>query len=442
MFKMRAGDARAQGIRQRGSTFANMASGLGNMVGGAMLQNRERERQQPMQDLNMRLGEARLETHEAQMEDRETARAKGEETKAKREQLISILSEHYKDPIGTMEALKAAGMVEELNDYYQNHLALREQIAKTTKAEKGEVSSAARLSSETISGLLRLEGPERDAQYPMSRSLIIAQRPDLEPELPESPDENTYAFLKDTAVASRTFADQAAMDTAEAKKIDNWWKLQDQKDKKGQDVFGNAVKRLSAAGKKAWTGEVEFQRRRIEKFAPDRLDTFDALTSGGHSVKTKTALKEWAGEGKDFSGDYGNYRKFIEETGETPMGPLELAAAMAKAKKVESPDEKDPLTPSEAIAVLRYVDSQAKYRKENSVEHFDIPLEQTRQDIAREKNYDLVRLEALAAGKGTSVLDFSSMSDDELRELGGNQGGMTPEQLEEAAKEFDRRFNQ
>ena len=442
MFKMRAGDARARGIRQRGQTFANMASGLGNMVGGAMLQNRERERQQPMQDLNMRLGEARLETHEAQMGDRETARVKGEETKAKREQLISILSEHYKDPIGTMEALKAAGMVEELNDYYQNHLALREQIAKTTKAEKIEVSSAARLSSETISGLLRLDGSARDAQYPMSRSLIIAQRPDLEPELPESPDEETYAFLKDAAVASRTFADQAAMDTAEFKKIDNWWKLQDQKDKKGQDVFGNAVKRLSAAGKKAWTGEVEFQRRRIEKFAPDRLDTFDALTSGGHSVKTKTALKEWAGEGKDFSGEYGNYRMFAEESGETPIGPLEFAQALAKAKKPEEVDEKDTLRPSEALSVLRYVDSLAKARKESEVEYFDVPLETLRQNIADEKGYDLGHLEALSVGKGTDVSDFSSMSDDEFQALIGKQGEMTAEQREAAAKEWDRRFKQ
>ena len=443
MFQMRAGDARARGIRQRGQTFANMASGLGQMVGGAMLQNRERERQQPMQDLNMRLGEARLETHEAQMEDRETARAKGEETKAKRQQYVKILSENHGDPVATMTALKDAGMTGELSQFYKNLLSLREQKAKTSVAEAKEVSTNARLVSETIGGLLRVgEGQDRDEQYSIARGRILSLAPELESMLPEAPDAMTYELLADTATMMRTGADQANMDKAEFNKADRWWKQQESEDAKAQDVFGNAVKRLSNVNKNAWQDEVEFQRRRIKKFAPDRLDTFESMISTGHSKATKAALKEWAGEDNDFSGEYGNYRKFAEESGETPIGPLEFSRAMAKAKKVESPDEKDPLSPSEALSVLRYVDSLAKARKESEVEYFDVPLETLRQNIADEKGYDLGHLEALSVGKGTDVSDFSSMSDDEFQALIGKQGEMTAEQREAAAKEWDRRFKQ
>ena len=441
MFQMRAGDARARGIRQRGQTFANMASGLGQMVGGAMLQNRERERQQPIQDLNMRLGEARLETHEAQMEDRETARAKGEETKAKRQQYVKILSENHGDPVATMTALKDAGMTGELSQFYKNLLSLREQKAKTSVAEAKEVSTNARLVSETIGGLLRVgEGQDRDEQYSIARGRILSLAPELESMLPEAPDAMTYELLADTATMMRTGADQANMDKAEFNKADRWWKKQESEDAKAQDVFNNAVKRLSNVNKNAWQDEVEFQRRRIKKFAPDRLDTFESMISTGHSKATKAALKEWAGEDNDFSGEYGNYRTFAEESGETPIGPLEFARAMAKAKKVESPDEKDRLSPSEALAVIRYVDAQAKDRKESEVENFDTPLEELRQSIATERGFDLGLLEALAVGKETDILDFSSMNDDEFQALIGKKGELTPEQLEAAAQEWDRRF--
>ena len=363
--------------------------------------------------------------------------------KASRQQYVKILSENYGDPSATMTALKDAGMTEELNGYYQNLLALREQRAKTSVAEAKEVSSTARLASETISGLLRLEeGPTRDEQYPITRSRLLALMPDLESLLPETPDATTYEVIADTATTMRTGADQVAMNDAEFNKADRWWKKQEKEDVKAQDVFANAVGKLSVASKKTWQGEVEFQRRRIEKFAPDRLDTFDSMTSAGHSKDTKAALKEWAGEGKDFTGEYGNYRKFTEENGETPMAPLEFAQAMAKAKKVESPDEKDPLTPSEALAVLRYLDAQAKERKGSEVEHFDTDLDVLRQREATDRGYDLGRLEALAVGKGAEVGDFSSMNDDEFQALIGKQGDMTSEQREEAAKEWDRRFKQ
>ena len=443
MFQMRAGDARARGIRQRGQTFANMASGLGQMVSNEMLQRPQREQQQKAQDLNMQLGEQRLEMGEQQMADMETARAEKEQIKASRQQYVGILSEHYGDPVGTMEALKDAGMAEHLNQFYQNLLALREQRAKTSVAEAKEVSTNARLVSETIGGLLRVEeGQPRDEQYPIARGRILSIIPELEPLLSETPDAMTYEVLADTATMMRTGADQANMDTADFNKADRWWKKQETEDAKAQDVFNNAIEELVKCSKKTWDGCVKFHRSKIEKFAPDRLDTIDALTSGGYSVKTKTALKEWVGEGKDFSGEYGNYRTFAEESGETPIGPLEFARAMAKAKKVDSPDEKDPLTPSEALAVIRYLGAQAKERKGSEVEHFDTDLRVLTQTEATDRGYDLGRLEALAAGKDPPTSAFSSMSDDELRALGENQGGLTPEQLEEAAKEFDRRFNQ
>ena len=443
MFKVRAGDARARGIRQRGQTFANMASGLGNMVGGAMLQNRERERQQPMQDLNMQLGKQRLEMGEQRRADMETARAEKEQVKASRQQYVKILSENHGDPVATMTALKDAGMTSELSQFYQNLLSLREQKAKTSVAEAKEVSTNARLVSETIGGLLRVgEGQDRDEQYSIARGRILSLAPELESMLPEAPDAMTYEILADTATMMRTGADQANMDKAEFNKADRWWKKQGSEDDKAQDVFNNAVERLSNVNKKAWQNEVEFQRRRIQKFSPDRLDTFDSLTSAGHSKDTKAALKEWAGKDNDFTGEYGNYRTFAEESGETPIGPLEFARAMAKAKKVESPDEKDSLSPSEALAVIRYVDAQAKDRKESEVENFDTPLEELRQSIATERGFDLGRLEALAVGKETDILDFSSMNDDEFQALIGKKGELTPEQLEAAAQEWDRRFSQ
>ena len=439
---MRAGDARARGIMQRGQNFAGMASGLGQMVGQEMLQSPIRKQQQEAQDLNRRLGEQRLDMGEQRMEDMKAARAEKEQIKARRQRYISILSENFGDPVGTMKSLKDEGMVEEMNAEYQKMLTLREQKAKTDTAEWKNQETQARLASETIQGLLRLEGPARDEQYPIARSRILSILPEMEDLLPESPDELTYETLGDTATMIRTAADQMDMDSAEFKKVENARKRQEGMDKKAEDTFDKAIEKLSKVSKGFWDGEVKHQRKRIEKHSPDRLEQFDALTSAGHSKDTKAALKEWAGEGKDFTGEYGNYRKDAEERGETPMDPLEFARAMTKARKTEEVDEKDPLKPSEALAVLRYVDSMAKYRKESEVEYFDIPLEQLRQDIASEKGINLGRLEALSVGKETAVLDFSSMSDEELRSLGEKKGELTKEQLEAAAQEWDRRFKQ
>ena len=402
-YRQRAADVRSRGISQRGNTFAGLASGLGQMVGKEMLEAPIREREGQMQDLNMRMGEQRLEMGEQEMAARAEAREEKQKVKARREQYISILSDNYGDPAGTMNALKDAGMVEEMNAEYQKMMLLREQRAKTDTAEWKEAETQARLASETIGGLLRLDGPARDEQYPIARSRILSIMPDLESVLPESPDALTYEVLGDTATMMRTAADQMDMDESDIKKVESARKRQEGMEKKAEDTFDKSIERLSKTSKGFWDNEVKHQRKMIEKHSPDRLEQFDEMTKGGHNRKTKSALKAWAGESKGFTGEYGNYRKHAEENGETPMGSLEFAQAMAKARKPEGAAEKDPITPSQALALINFVKSTAKDRRDSEMEYFDMPMDQVEQKIAEERGWDLARLQEQAEGKGARM---------------------------------------
>ena len=403
MLRMRAADIRADATRQRGQNFAGMASGIGQMVGQEMLQAPIRERENQMQDLNMRMGEQRLERGEQEMAARAKALEEKQKVKARREQYISILSDHYGDPAGTMKALKDAGMVEEMNAEYQKIMMLREQKAKTNTAEWKEAETQARLVSETIGGLLRLEGPARDEGYSIARSRILSLMPDLESFLPETPDAQTYELLGDNATMLRTAADQMGMDESEIKKVEAARKRQEGKEKKAGDIFDKAIVKLSKTSKGFWDNEVAFQRKKIEKNSPDQLEYFDQITSGGHNRETKSALKAWAGEKGGFTGEYGNYRRHAEESGGSPMGPLDFAQAMAKARKPEGEAEKDPITPSQALALINFVKSTAKDRRDSEAEYFDMPMDQVEQKIAEERGWDLARLQEQAEGKGARM---------------------------------------
>ena len=334
MLRMRAADIRADATRQRGQNFAGLATGLGKMVSQEMLQAPIRERENQMQDLNMRMGEQRLEMGEQEMAARAKALEEKQKVKARREQYIGILSDHYGDPTGTMKALKDAGMVEEMNAEYQKIMMLREQKAKTNTAEWKEAETQARLVSETIGGLLRLEGPARDEGYPIARSRILSLMPYLESFLPETPDAQTYELLGDNATMLRTAADQMGMDESEIKKVEAARKRQEGMEKKAGDIFDKAIAKLSKTSKGFWDNEVAFQRKKIEKNSPDQLGYFDQITSGGHNRETKSALKAWAGEEKGFTGEYGNYVESMEVQGKQPQ---DFLGFVAQKENITSP---------------------------------------------------------------------------------------------------------
>ena len=385
-----------------------------------MLQAPIRQQQQDAQDLNMRMGEQRLELGEQRIEDMKAARAEKEKIKARREKYIGILSEHYGDPAGMMKALKDAGMVEEMNAEYKKMLALREQRAKTNTAEWKEEEGKGRSVSETISGLLRLEGPDRDEQYQIARNRVLSVMPEMEPMWPDSPDETTYETLADSATMMRTGADQMAMDEAEFKKVESSRKRQEGMDKKAEEVFDKAIEKLSNTSKGFWEGEVRHQRKRIEKYSPDRLGQFDEMTAGGHNRETKSALKEWAGEGKSFTGEYGNYRKHAEEKGETPIAPLDFSRAMAKARK-PGEEEKDPLTPTQALALIHSVKREAATLRDEDDMFFDMSVEESEKEVARKRNLDWDRLLARSVGEQPQQPEFYEVGGKRYRKVGPDQ---------------------
>ena len=429
MLRMRAADIRADATRQRGQNFAGMATGVGQMVGQGILEAPIRKRQQQAHEMNMARGSQQLAIGDQQIADMEEARGERQRIKARRQKYVGIISEHYGDSVATMTALKDAGLIAELKLYRQNMLDLRGQIAKTSLAEAKEVSTTARLASETIGGLLRLEeGPARDEQYQVARSRVLALAPDLEGMMPETPDATTYEVLADTAATLRSGADQAGMDDAAFNRADRWWKKQENEDAKGQDVFNKAIKKMSGVNKGAWESELKFQSKRIEKFSPEHLETFKSLTGGGHSRETKADLKKFSGEGPEFSGAYSNYRNDALERGEDPMSFLDFMRAMWRGRRSGSGKKEEQegiLTPSQALAVLRSVEAAAKERRDAEERFWDMPMDEVEKTVALERGWYLKELREMAMNEDPEP-EFVEVKGKRYRKVGPDQYVVDP----------------
>ena len=449
MFRTRAADARARGIQQRGQNLSSMVSGIGGMVSQGLMQAPQRDLEMKRNELEMRAGEQQLEMGEANL-------AQAKKARDDEEAYIDILSKHRGDPSAVLEALHEAEMPDRANNYYQGMMKTREAIAKADKAETEETAARFRNLAELF---LRFQEntPEEEweSAYPVVRmqaeKFLEGTAPELMEQLPETPDAATFKFMRNIGVRSRDLSDQLL---AEEKIVNTAKKNQDLRQSIIKAEDDNFLKGLQSMSKVRSEGSWKAQREFLLKnrINEDQVERFNSLVPMEYSPEAKDGLKEFLGDSKKFPDAYqaaldtgfeGSYLDFVREKAE-----------VSRAEKEEK--EKKKITPSQALANLRALATATKEREYE--EQFEgMNKEQISQVIANEWGWDLEKFREIAGGNpeepppgllkpkpshtpGGFPSIFSSMSDDELIALAGKKGELTPEQMEEAAKEWDKRF--
>ena len=372
-----------------------MVSGLGNMVGREFLEAPIRERQLAAHDLSMRTGEQRLAIGQQELDLGEEKRKELVEAREKQKRYVAILAKHRGDPAATFKALYDAGMPDLALQYRASVHELRKKAAEEGKAEAEEAATQHRILGETMLRLQNYPPEEWDAAYPVVRrqlrSVLGEDSPFLEL-FPETPEPGTYELMGIIGKMTQSQADILAMKKGELELLDKEFALkekeQDRDDELSRKAFVSMGKRRSQAG---WTAE--FNHQREHRLSPEKAKIFEAIVSSVYSPEARENAQE-AGKSKPkFTDDFANYRN----SGGTEdfLGYKTLMAKIDRAS-----DKGGDLTPSQALAGLRYLAMLAKERRHD--DQFEgMNQGQIVELLANERGWDLSRLRDLAGGNPT-----------------------------------------
>ena len=393
-YLQQAANARARGISGRGQTLSSMVSGLGNMVGREFLEAPIRERELAAHDLNMRTGKQRLAMGQQELDLGEEKRKELVEAREKQKRYVAILAKHRGDPAAAFNALYDSGMPDLALQYRASVHELRKKAAEEGKAEAEEAATQHRILGETMLRLQNYPSEEWDEVYPairrQLRSVLGEDSPIMEL-LPETPEPGTYELMGIIGKMTLSQADILAMKKGELELLDKEFALkekeQDREDENLQKAFVSMGKRSSKAG---WTAEYDHQLHRL---SPEKAEIFEAIVSSTYSPEDRKNAQEAGKSEPEFTGDFRNWR----ESGETGSF-IEFKTVMAKIDRAS--DKGGGLTPSQALAGLRYLAMLAKERRHD--DQFEgMNQGQIVELLANERGWDLSRLRDLAGGNPT-----------------------------------------
>ena len=420
LFRQRAADARSRGVEQRGQILGNTLSGLGGMVGKELIQG-------PMRDLNRQRVEQRMEMGDQRMEVGKLRLADAKKAREDEEAYIDILSANRRNPSAIIEALHEAGMPERADDYYQGFLGNREFAAKAGKAETEEAAAKFRNLSELFVRFQENTPEEEwESAYPVVRrqaeEFLGGTAPELMEQLPETPDEATYQFMRNIGVRSRDFSDQLL---AEENTVNLAKKKQDNRQDKMEGEDKNFIKGLQTLAKVRNQGGWEAQREFLLKnrIAEDQKERFNSLVPVEYSPEARDSLKDFLGDQKKLPADYqaardtgfeGTYLEFVGEkadqarTEKEKKLPADYQAArdtgfegtyleFVGEKSRSSKERGTEITHSQASENLKSLASAVKERQYE--EQFEgMNQEQITQAIANERKWDLEKFRKIAGG--------------------------------------------
>ena len=369
------------------------------------------------------MGDQRMEVGKLRLADAKKARED-------EEAYIGILSANRRNPSAIIEALHEAGMPERADDYYQGFLNNREFAAKAGKAETEEAAAKFRNLSELFVRFQENTPEEEwESAYPVVRrqaeEFLGGTAPELMEQLPETPDEATYQFMRNIGVRSRDFSDQLL---AEENTVNLAKKKQDNRQDKMEAEDKNFIKGIQTLAKVRNQGGWEAQREFLLKnrIAEDQKERFNSLVPVEYSPESRDSLKDFLGDQKKLPADYqaaqdtgyeGTYLEFMEEKSrlsrisKRPTGrrlPADYQAAQDTGYEgtyLEFMEEKEKLkmrkggeiTQPQALANLKSLETAVKERQYE--EQFEgMNQEQITQAIANERKWDLGKFRDIAGG--------------------------------------------
>ena len=337
--QMRAADARARGIAQRGRNLSSMVSGLGQMVGQQMIQAPIRERQQEMQDLSLQQGKAGLKVQEEQLSQLKEARER-------RRKYIEIISENSGIFEKAIPRLREAGLHDEADSQLEKALGIQKLMASLSQTEKKEHLTNLRLIAESVGTIANAPDEERAGKVVAGKLYlknVVGENPLIDELLPDNPTDGDYEEMRDFYTVTLDAEKIAARKDADLARAIKTQTLSDAQAKSDDEMMENALTHLNAISEKGFGTARKWQRGKL----PESLRSqFDQLV-GGSQAEARESIQAYLGiESPARSGTLGE----LDEARKEEPG-LTLFQLLERKQTIRTPpeEEKD-LNPAQALA--------------------------------------------------------------------------------------------
>ena len=312
---MAAANARARGIESRGNTLGQMASGLGGMVGDAMLNA-------PRREMEMESAQLGLEGQRNEMAMRQEA--------AQRQKLMDEVLTEFSDPVQQLEEMQKRGLGREAQAYKGQLNELRQKASDMDKEARKEMVASMR----QLGLLADFEGiPEEDIAEVYAGRRMNASTLGLPPEMvdaimPATPNPGALKALNRFSRSQRTFAD--------------WLERSESLSKLDREGLQTEEERLTSIGKRLeGVSDAKWpqQRQHLLNRVPEQdREYFAGLIPEQPSEDARALLKSYYQEEQQGQAsksalmqEYGEYRRQETEGGRDPLGIMQYQQEKSKS---------------------------------------------------------------------------------------------------------------